>query len=203
MVLKLSSRSPAAPRQASTRRRFPWALLWLSPLLAIALLWAYKEMLSTLAQPKVALVLGGLEQREHFAAQLARRDRELEVWVSSGSPESYARSLFDAAGIEPRRVHLDYQAQDTVTNFTSLADTFESQGVESVYLITSANHMPRARVVGEIIFGSRGITIKPLAVPSGGESEPVEKVLRDGLRALLWLLTGSTGAELSDRAPGL
>jgi uncharacterized SAM-binding protein YcdF (DUF218 family) len=87
-------------------------------------------------------------------------------------------------GIERNRLHLDRRAVDTVTNFTTLVDELQAQGIDSVYLITSDDHMRRARVIGEIVFGSRGIVIKPLAVPSRRKPEPIEKSLRDGARAI-------------------
>lgn len=149
---------------------------------------------------KIIFVLGGASARERFAAKFAQSHPGLPIWVSSGSPEAYARRVFAKAGIKKSRVHLDYQAVDTVTNFTSLVDEFQSQGINSVYLITSDDHMRRARVIGEIVFGSRGITIKPVPVPSGRAPEPTEKCLRDGARAILWVSTGHTGATLSQGA---
>jgi uncharacterized SAM-binding protein YcdF (DUF218 family) len=62
-------------------------------------------------------------------------------------------------------------------------------------LITSDDHMMRARIVGEIVLGSRGISFKAIPVPSGRSPEPIEKVIRDGARAILWLTTGYTGAN--------
>jgi uncharacterized SAM-binding protein YcdF (DUF218 family) len=137
--------------------------------------------------------LGGHEDRERFAAKLARQYPDLPIWVSSGSPKPYVQKIFRKAGISLDRLHLDYQAKDTVTNFTTLADEFKSRGIDSVYLVTSDRHMGRARLVGEIIFGSRGIVIKPLPVSSHSPDEPIEKRLRDGARAILWVTTGSTG----------
>ena len=52
--------------------------------------------------------------------------------------------------------------------------------------------MTRARIIGEIVFGSRGIVLKPLAVPSSLPPEPIEKAVRDGARSILWLATGHT-----------
>ena len=138
-------------------------------------------------------VLGGHADRERFAAKLAKEYPDLPIWVSSGSPRRYVQKIFKKAGISPERLHLDYNARDTVTNFTSLADQLKAQGIDSVYLVTSDNHMRRARLVGEIIFGSRGIVIKPVTVPSQSPPEPLEKSLRDGFRAILWIITGSTG----------
>jgi uncharacterized SAM-binding protein YcdF (DUF218 family) len=120
--------------------------------------------------------------------------------VSSGSPEAYAQRVFARAGIKKSRVHLDYQAVDTVTNFTTLVDQFQAEGIRSIYLITSDDHMRRARVIGDIVFGSRGIAIKSVPVPSGREPEPTEKCLRDGARAILWVSTAPADASSSPGA---
>ena len=92
-------------------------------------------------------------------------------------------------------MHLDYQAIDTVTNFTTLVDRFKSKGITSVYLVTSDDHIHRARVIGEIVFGSRGIKIKPVTFISDRDSEPIQKIVRDGFRSLLWLTTGYAGGR--------
>ena len=146
--------------------------------------------------PEALLVLGGHEERERFTAQLARQHPQLPIWISSGSPEGYAREIFANAGIDRDRLHFDYRASDTVTNFTTLVDELEAQGIDSVYLITSENHMQRAKIIGDIVFGSRGIDFEPIAVPSNNPPEPMEKCLRDGARAVFWLITGHTGAVL-------
>jgi uncharacterized SAM-binding protein YcdF (DUF218 family) len=65
-----------------------------------------------------------------------------------------------------------------------------------VYLITSDYHMMRARVIGEIVFASRGISIQPMPVPST-ETEPVLKTVRDAARSLLWVTTGDAGERFS------
>ncbi|MGK7929865.1 MAG: YdcF family protein [Microcystaceae cyanobacterium] len=158
----------------------------------------YKSLQSWWVKPEAIFVLGGHEDRERLAAKLAHNHPNLPIWVSSGSPESYVSRIFKQEGIDPQRLHLNYQAKDTVTNFTTLADELKKQGIDSVYLITSDNHMKRARLVGEIVFGSRGIVIKPIAVPSTYPDEPVEKLFRDGARAILWILTGESGENLLD-----
>ena len=149
--------------------------------------------------PEAVLVLGGAVERERFAAEFAKQHPGLPVWVSSGSNPEYAEWVFLEAGIDPNRVHLDYQAVDTVTNFTTLADYFRAHGIRSVYLITSDYHMPRAQVIGEIVLGSRGIDFHPVAVPSDRSPEPIAKVVRDAARAMLWVATGETGSNLARR----
>ncbi len=168
-------------------------------MMAIGAIAGYRTIKGIIVQPEAIVVLGGEERRESFAARFAHQHPELPIWVSSGSPEGYANLLFAKIGIERDRVYLDYQAQDTVTNFTTLVDRLKAQDIDSVYLVTSDDHMRRARIIGEIVFGSRGIVIKPVTVPTNRAPESMGKCLRDGVRALLWLTTGYTGATLKSQ----
>lgn len=156
----------------------------------------FKPATNSTSTPEALLVLGGHEERERFAAKLARQHPQLPIWISSGSPQEYAQRIFANAGIDRDRLHFDYRASDTVTNFTTLVDELEERGIDSVYLITSENHMQRAKIIGEIVFGSRGINFQPISVPSKNPPEPVEKCWRDGARAVFWLITGHTGSVL-------
>ena len=158
----------------------------------------YKQIESFLHPPQAVLVLGGSVEREKFAAAFAQAHPDLPVWISSGSNPEYAEWVFQEAGIPPDRLHLDYRAVDTVTNFTTLVDQFKRQGIDSLYLITSDYHMRRASVIGEIVLGSRGIDFETVEVPSQKSPEPLNKAIRDGARAVLWVTTGSTGSSFAD-----
>ena len=192
-----SSNVKRLKKSHSRRKSAPWLLL-IVPLL----IWlGYREVRGLLRQPQAILMLGGSTsalEREYFTADFALQHPDLPIWISSGDPnEEYVLSLFAEAGVDLDRLHLDYQAVDTVTNFTTLVNDLKAQGITSVYLITSDYHMRRATVIGEIVFGSRGIDFKPIAVPSEQPPEPLEKAVRDGARALLWVTTGRTGSSLS------
>ena len=173
-------------------------MLWLL-ILAPSLWLAYRELKSYFVEPQAILVLGGAPKRENFAAEFARRHPEIPIWVSGGSPREYTESVFAEAGISPTRLHVDRHAVDTVSNFTTLVDTFRAKGINSVYLITSDYHMRRARIIGELVFGSRGIDLRPVSMPSDQATEPIVKAVRDGARAVLWLTTGHTGSTLVRR----
>ncbi|MFP4297767.1 MAG: YdcF family protein [Spirulinaceae cyanobacterium] len=198
MVLKLNSRQSRLLFTKSPRCN-KWWLGFMVALMALGAIAGYRTIKGIIVQPQAIVVLGGEERRESFAARFAHQHPELPIWVSSGSPEGYAKLLFAKIGIERDRIHLDYQAQDTVTNFTTLVDRLEAQDIDSVYLVTSDDHMRRARIIGEIVFGSRGIIIKPVTVPTNRPPESMGKSLRDGVRALLWLATGYTGATLKSQ----
>ena len=188
MLLKFTSSQPKKyiiKSKASQKKKAFWLIA-----LGVFLLWfGYRQVSSHLIAPEAILVLGGAEEREKFAAELASSHPQLPIWVSSGSPKGYVERIFARRGIKGDRLHLDYQASDTLTNFTTLVDKFKAEEIDSIYLVTSDNHMPRALVIGKIVFGSRGIAIKPISVPSNYPPEPLEKCLRDGVRALLWLFT--------------
>jgi uncharacterized SAM-binding protein YcdF (DUF218 family) len=149
--------------------------------------------------PQAILTLGGGINREQFTAEFAQAYPSLEIWVSSGSSPNEAREIFRAAGIPDRRVHLDYLAIDTVTNFTSLVQDFKNRNIQHLYLITSDFHMPRAKAIATIVLGSQGITFTPISIPSNEPTESLVEILRDSCRAIVWVFTGRTGASLSPR----
>lgn len=172
-------------------------LRWLLLLVLLPSCWlGYREIRGYFEQPQAMLVLGGAVERENFAAEFARQHPELPIWVSGGSNPEYTQGVFADAGIDPRRLHIDREAVDTVTNFTTLVEQFRAKGISRVYLITSDYHMRRARIIGEVVFGSRGILLQPVSVPSNHDMEPLSKSLRDGARAILWVATGHTGSSL-------
>ena len=166
-------------------------------LLAIGLWLGQWQMRGRLSSPTVALVLGGDAQREEFAAQFATENPDMDVWISSGANPEYSTWVFQESQVSLERLHLDYRAVDTVTNFTTLVDDFDRLGIESVYLITSDYHMRRANTIAAIVLGSRGIHYKSLPVASERPPEPLLRSLRDGGRSILWVLTGKTGSELA------
>lgn len=177
-------------------KRFPLCQLLL---VLIVMVVAYPHIRGYLRQPQAILVLGGATEREDFAALFAQEHPDLPIWVSSGSNLEYTEWVFAEAGIDPARLHLDYQAVDTVTNFTTLVNEFEAQGINNLYLVTSDYHMRRAKVIGGVVFWSRGIDFRPIAVPSEREPESIDKVVRDGVRSVVWLATGHTGSSLGQR----
>lgn len=197
MLLKLNPRYSqsrvAKSRHSSGVKPSKWLL---SPLFVLSVWFGYHQARSYWTQPEAIFVLGGHEERERFAAKFAQEHDLIPIFVSSGSPEDYARKIFAKARIERDRIHLDYQAKDTVTNFTTLVNELQAENIDSVYLITSKNHLFRAWIIGSIVFGSKGILFKPISVPSNYPPEPPQKSLRDGIRAILWVFTGDTGEHL-------
>ncbi|ARV61946.1 hypothetical protein BZZ01_27970 [Nostocales cyanobacterium HT-58-2] len=166
--------------------------------LPLMMLWGYKEIQSQFVKPQAILVLGGSTsklEREKFTADFAHQHPNIPIWISGGSPPKATKRVFAKAGVDTKRLRLDYRANNTVENFTTIVDDLKKSGVKSVYLVTSDYHMRRARIIGEIVLGSRGIDFRPVAVPSQTSSEPIEKSIRDGVRAIVWVATGFADAD--------
>jgi uncharacterized SAM-binding protein YcdF (DUF218 family) len=151
--------------------------------------------------PQAIFVLGGSLNRMEFAGRFWQSHSNLDIWVSDeASYIEERRRFFQKFGVPNRQLRLDGRATDTVTNFTTLVDDFKKQNLQHIYLITSDYHMRRSRAIATIVFGSRGIVVTPLAVPSTGErKETLARVLRDGGRSILWVVSGKSGARFNPR----
>ncbi|MBD2292362.1 YdcF family protein [Anabaena sphaerica FACHB-251] len=149
--------------------------------------------------PQAILTLGGGTERETFTAEFAQEHSHLDIWVSSGTPQAEALAIFGNVSIPTERIHLDYRAVDTVTNFTTLVHDFQKRHIQHIYLITSDFHIPRAKTIATIVLGSQGITFTPISIPSEQPRESIVRIVRDGGRSLLWIVSGRTGASLNPR----
>ncbi|OWY66424.1 hypothetical protein B7486_36825 [cyanobacterium TDX16] len=144
--------------------------------------------------PQAIIALGGDPMRETFAADFALQHPPLEIWISS--PYLKAFDLADP-NASASRIHVDYRAVDTVTNFTSLVADFKQRNFQHVYLITSDFHMARAKAIAFFVFGSQGIAVTPISVSSNKPPESWFHICRDVCRTWLWIFTGRTGASLT------
>lgn len=149
--------------------------------------------------PQGIFVLGGDSDRMKFAAQLWQSHSDLDIWISDfAAYEAEDRQVFRQASVPDRQVNFDGRATDTVTNFTSLVDVFLRQKLQHLYLVTSDYHMTRANTIAAIVLGSRGIAVTTISVPAKNDkSESLLRVLRDGGRSIVWLVTGRSGASLN------
>jgi uncharacterized SAM-binding protein YcdF (DUF218 family) len=150
-------------------------------------------------EAQAILTLGGGPEREKFTAQFAQEHPHLDIWVSSGILPAQSLAIFQAVAIPSNRIHLDYRAVDTVTNFTTLVADFQQRHIQHVYLITSDFHMPRAKIIATLILGSQGITFSPISFPSERSRESLLRIVRDSCRSLVWIVSGRTGASFNPR----
>jgi len=157
--------------------------------------------LNQVPEPQAILVLGGNSGRIKSAAEFSKLHPKLEIWISDNRNQSaLKRGIFQKAGIPEQRVHFDFSATDTVTNFTGMVKYFRAEEIRHLYLVTSDYHMARARAIATLVLGSRGIVITPVSIPSTvSQRESKLRIVRDSIRSLIWIATGRTGASFNPK----
>ncbi|AFY80115.1 YdcF family protein [Oscillatoria acuminata] len=153
--------------------------------------------------PQAIVVLEGHPHRMTFAAQFWQQQPQLDIWLSGiGVDNPGYRQIFQNAGVPESQLYFEVRSTDTVKNFTDMREELVARGLRHVYLITSDYHIRRSWAIAFFVFGSRGMIITPIAVPSPGvSSESPERVFRDCLRSILWIFTGYSGADLNPNLP--
>ncbi len=141
--------------------------------------------------PQIIFVLGGDIEREKAGIRLARA-LEIPLLFSGGSNPEHAIWLAQKSNLAPNQLILDYRAHDTVSNFTSIIDELNEEGINHALLITSEDHLPRAIAVGTLIAGSKGIRLTGISISCQEDckDESFHKKFFDVVRASLWVLTG-------------
>jgi len=76
---------------------------------------------------------------------------------------------------------------------------FKRHQIQHIYLITSAFHLPRAKIIATLVLGSQGITFTPVSIPSPQPRESIVRILRDSGRSLFWIVSGRAGASFNPR----
>lgn len=140
----------------------------------------------------VILDLGGNVNRVNKAVELAQKNPNTVIIVSSENVPDVVVSLIDNGGISRDRLLLDYNAWDTVTNFTATYKLIKSFNPKKLYVVTDKFHMRRSMAIADAVYFRRGIELVPSPYLGGDLSreEPLKLVIEDFFRAVLWRLTG-------------
>lgn len=156
--------------------------------------WQWRE--ATTKPPSVIAVIGGGVVREIAAAQLAGEYPKIPVIVLGGSSRACLSEIFtEQRGIPANRVRGDYRSTSTLTNFTTLVPYLESGQLHKVLVVTDGGGWQRARTLGAIVLGSRGIAMQSALVegPGSTRGESVGKTTLEAILAIGWTLLGDLG----------
>lgn len=155
----------------------------------------------------VIIHLGGDTTRVYETIQAANDNPSALIIVSSEDNPVWVDQQLQAAGISRDRYVFDFNAWDTVTNFTKTKRWVMQQRPRKLLVVTNEFHMPRAETIAHCVFWKEGV--KVVACPMADRaprSESWQLVLGDVARALLWRLTGILIADekvKADRMPGI
>ena len=137
------------------------------------------------------LVLGGSINREIYVAKLAKQSPEIPILISHGSEDPCILLIFQRERASIDNVWLEKCAESTFGNFFFTLPILESWGVKKVKLITSQTHLPRAKLLANILLGSQGIAVELDVAPEKGIPGNYESILKTNIdltRSLVWAL---------------
>ncbi|UKO98067.1 YdcF family protein [Nostoc sp. UHCC 0870] len=134
-------------------------------------------------------VLGGSIRREIYIAQTAKKNPQIPILISQGSQDPCIWLIFQREAADLQNVWLEKCAKSTFENFYYGIPILKQWGVHKVKLITSLTHLPRAKLMSQILFGAHGIWVEVAVVQETGipgNQESVLKTTLDVTRSLLW-----------------
>ena len=140
----------------------------------------------------VILELGGNASRLYKVLELAELHPQAKIVISSeGSPDRVV-SMLRGAGIKDDRFVFDFNAWDTVTNFTNTIKLIKSFRPKRVYVVTDKFHMKRSMGIAQAVFFLSGIKLIASCYLGSEPHAPEDPhlVRTDRFRAWLWRLTG-------------
>ncbi|MDM9383332.1 YdcF family protein [Chlorogloeopsis sp. ULAP01] len=164
--------------------------IWLSLLLSIWLVFITITLVSASSKPVDALfVLGGSIRREIYVAKLTKYYPQTQILISQGSADPCIWLIFQRELAPMNNVTLEKCADSTFDNFYYGIPILRRWNVHKVMLITSPTHLPRAKWLGQILFGAHGMwmeteIVQELGIP--GNREFWVKTGLDMTRSLLW-----------------
>jgi len=145
---------------------------------------------------RLILHLGGGMDRANKCIELANEYPDAKIFVSSEGGDVI--KYYVDRGIEGKRVILDNDAWDTVTNFTHTYKRIRNEfNPELIFVVTHDFHMARSMRIANAVYWLRGVKVVPRKAggpnPYGPEfdyTEPDKLIAEDEIRAWIWRLTG-------------
>lgn len=136
---------------------------------------------------KIILQLGGNINRMDTGLKLLQDHPDAIMLISSELPADECLSRLKAAKIPKERFIFDYQAWDTVTNFTTTYTRIREMGVKELYIVSDLFHIPRVQAICESVYLGRNIVKYYIC---HGTDNHKEVIWYDLCRALFWRFTG-------------
>lgn len=146
----------------------------------------------------VIICLGGDYHRNQTAAELAKQNPTAVVLVSSDGPVELGAPYYKDL---ESRVFWDFNAWDTISNFTETYNWIKEKDPKKLWVVTSDYHMKRSMAIAGPVWFSRNVEVIPVEHPSPYQKDPDPLIYM--LRAFLWRLGFSySGGLIKQRMPG-
>lgn len=138
----------------------------------------------------VILCLGGNVDRNQTAAVLAVKEQKSLVLVSSEGTPREVMSFYKAFNVDPKRVFFDFNAWDTLTNFTETKNWILNKKPKILTVVTDDFHVRRSITIAKIVYSFNCISIVSKPHPSVRQAEADSLIRWDTWRSIVWRTSG-------------
>ena len=153
--------------------------------------------------------LGGSVHRLKKAIEIYRQNPGAFIIISSEGGTQQCLDKLNAAGIPSSDYIFDFNAWDTVTNFTATFDYIRKRGTKTLFVVTDKFHMPRAMAIAKIVYLFTGVKLVACESLEGDlkrvESKTMvnEAMIRTALWKFFGYLPGRNGPTYRTRIAGI
>ena len=155
---------------------------------------------------KIIIELGGSVHRLNKAIEIYKQNPDALILISSESNPRLCVDMLNKAGIPKDKYIFDFNAWDTVTNFTETYKFIRSKETKKLFIVTDRFHMKRSMTIAKNVYLFTGIDLIPCESLEGDLNRIESQDLIDACFwvSLIWKFTGYVPREKTydTRMPG-
>lgn len=156
---------------------------------------------------KIILELGGNPDRLNKAIEIYKQNSDALIVISSESNPQFCVNMLKTAGVPETNYIFDFNAWDTVTNFTETYEFIRSKGTKKLFVVTDKFHMKRSMTIAKNVYLFTGVDLIPCDYLGGdlNRTESDSLINKCFWSSLLWKFTGyvSRGGTYKTRMPAI
>jgi len=146
----------------------------------------------TTQMSKIIIELGGSPHRLNKAIEIYHQNPDALILISSECCPQLCVNMLKAGGVPESNYIFDFNAWDTITNFTQTYKFIHSKGAKKLFVVTDRFHMRRSMTIARVVYFLTGVRLIPCESLEGdlNRRESNSQVINAFFRALVWKLTG-------------
>ena len=110
---------------------------------------------------KIIIELGGSPHRLNKAIEIYRKNPDALILISSESNPRLCVDMLNKAGIPRDKYIFDFNAWDTITNFTQTYKFIRSKDTKKLFIVTDRFHMRRSMTIAKNVYLFTGVKLIP------------------------------------------
>ncbi len=141
---------------------------------------------------KIIIELGGNPDRLKKAIEIYHQNPDALILISSEGNPQLCVDMLKSGGVPESNYIFDFNAWNTVTNFTETYKFIRSKGAKKLFVVTDKFHMRRSMVIAQTVYFLTGVELVPCEFLEGdlNRTESDSLIFNCFVETLLWKLTG-------------